>query len=574
MPFTGQLATSDSRLANVELGGPVALTAAPSFPRVVFEINFTDNPTLEFPPTGYTDISNRVRAFTTRRGRSNFVDRVEAGTATITLDNRDGYLNPGQPGRMLMRRARLSCVYDHNTYRLLTGHIDSWHYSYPSVDKDAIVEVTVSDGLKVLAQQAFPPTYIREAETVSARLVNALTTAGIGSSYQSVATGYINNQQLAPAAVTPPSPTATKTITATLTPASNTITVSPDVGGLIPNAPITGPGLPVGTLIDAILSSTTFRIRNDTYLNAAYGFAFITRTKDTQYPGNPGPWYEIAAISDTKDLSIGMSVGPYYNDPSVGGVLLFDPSIHKITEIQEGVVKVGQAITNTWRGPSNPGGVATGVPFSAPAAATLTVDKPYLQITNILDHIRQIEQTERGTFLCLGDGTYTYQGSGYRPAQTVQLTFGENTAAGEVPYMESPITNDDALIDNDYLLTNTYTGETLTVSDATSQANYFRHSQQIDMIWYLGSSLALPSAERAFQPIPRMEGLIVNPAVNPPGLWPQLLNLEISRRVSLRRRPLGAADIFASYDQFIESIQHDATPETWQVTYITSPFRT
>jgi hypothetical protein len=566
--FTGQLATADSRPGNIELAGPVPATLVPRYPRAIFEINWIDNPTVEFPPTGYTDISNRLRAFSVRRGRSNWVDRVEAGTATVTLDNRDGYFNPGQPGRMLMRRARLSCLYDQITYRLLTGHIDSWRYSYPGTDKDAIVELTISDGLKVLAQQQFPTTYVRENETPVARIANALTTAGIGTSYQSIV-GTVSSNQLAPITAVQPDPPQNRTITATLTNLSNTITVSPDVGGIIPNQPINGPGLPEGTMIDAILSATTFRIRNDT--NPAFGYAYISRTKDTQYPGNPGPWYEIAAISETRDLSIGMTVGPYYN---VSSLLLFDPAIHAITGRTESSVQISSAISQTWRGPTDPGGVATAVPFSAPSAATLTTQKKYLDVSNILEHIRQIEQTERGTFLCLGDGTYQYQGSGYRPAQTVQLTFGENTGAGEVPYMESPISFDDSTIANDYRLLNTYTGETLTISDSSSQTNYFRHSQQMDMVWYLGSSLALPTAERAFQPIPRMEGLIVNPVTSPLTLWPGVLGLEVSERVSVRRRPLGGADIFASYDQFVEGIQHDATPAGWRLTFTTSPYRT
>src|SRR6266498_5685895 len=107
MPFTGQLGTANSMLANIELGGPVPLTAIPQYPKIIAEINWDDNPTLEFPPTGYTDISNRVRAFSTRRGRNNFVDRVESGTADLVLDNRDGYFNFTQSGRLLMRRVRL-----------------------------------------------------------------------------------------------------------------------------------------------------------------------------------------------------------------------------------------------------------------------------------------------------------------------------------------------------------------------------------------------------------------------------------------------------------------------------------
>src|SRR6266540_6507083 len=118
---------------NIELGGPVALTDVPQYPSLRFEINWDDNPTLEFPPTGYTDISNRVRRFSTRRGRNNFVDRVETGTATLLLDNRDGYFNFTQTGRLLMRKVRLRAFYNNTYFPLITGHIESYRYSYPGV---------------------------------------------------------------------------------------------------------------------------------------------------------------------------------------------------------------------------------------------------------------------------------------------------------------------------------------------------------------------------------------------------------------------------------------------------------
>jgi hypothetical protein len=76
------------------------------------------------------------------------------------------------------------------------------------------------------------------------------------------------------------------------------------------------------------------------------------------------------------------------------------------------------------------------------------------------------------------------------------------------------------------------------------------------------------------EPIPRLEGITINPAADPLTLWPKVLALLISHKVGVRRRPMGAADIFASYDQFIEAVEHDATPGDWQMKFITSPVRT
>src|SRR5262245_28546276 len=299
MAFTGQLATQDSWLANIELGGPVPATPVPSFPEAQFEINFTDDPTVEFPASGYTDVSNRVRAFSVRRGRNNWVDRVEAGTATITLDNRDGYLNPGQPGRMLMRRARLSCTYDGTTYRLITGHIDSWPYSSPGVDKDAIVELTISDGLKVLAQQVFPTTYVRENETPSARIANVLTTAGVGSSYQSIV-GSVSANELAPVSFTGAETTQTRA--ATLANLSATVTVS--TAGLKAGMTVSGTGIQQATTITAIGSSTSLTLSL---------VAILSRAKTCQ--GRPQS-NVLNDMNDAQELSVGMVAGPYNNSNS------------------------------------------------------------------------------------------------------------------------------------------------------------------------------------------------------------------------------------------------------------------
>src|SRR6266542_3988183 len=260
MAFTGQLGTPDSMYANLEFGGPVPLAEIPALPKVLLGINWDDNPSIEFPPTGYTDVSNRVRGFSTRRGRNNFVDRVEAGTGSILLDNRDGYFNFTQAGRLLMRRVRLRAFYDNTYFPLLTGHIESYKYVYPGVDHDAVCEIMISDGLKVLAQQAFPTTYTRENEAPSARVISALTTAGIGASYQSVVN--VGTTEVAPISYS--GTELTQARSATISNTSAAVTVGSTVG-LRVGMPVTGTGVPQGAEIQSIDSSTQFTMTTAAY---------------------------------------------------------------------------------------------------------------------------------------------------------------------------------------------------------------------------------------------------------------------------------------------------------------------
>src|SRR6266545_2066999 len=388
MPFTGQLGTALSQPGNIELGGPIPLTAVPQYPSLRFEINWDDNPTLEFPPIGYTDVSNRVRGFSTRRGSNNFVDRVEAGTAVVQLDNRDGYFNFTLTGRLLMRRVRLQAYYNSIFFPLITGHIESYRYLYPGVDHDAVCEITIADGMKVLAQQTFPTDYVRENETPIVRLASALTEAGIGSSYQNLNATYIATNELAPVRVVQSEVPVTQTREATLANASATIVVT-TTAGIAVGQSITGIGIPQGNIVASIIDPTHFTISNPN--DPSYGAAFISRTKDTQYNGQPGPWTTLNGISDTKDLSVGMTVGPK-NDNN-GNPFFATGTV--ITDIQSDYITFSPPsnVGANFRGAGDAGGFMSGVPFSASATQTLRFVRNYLTVAGILEHIRQIEAT-------------------------------------------------------------------------------------------------------------------------------------------------------------------------------------
>ncbi len=65
-----------------------------SIPKVTVEVAFDGGP---FSPSySWTDISDYVKGFAVRRGRNNELDRIEAGTLSLSLDNSDGRFTPGK----------------------------------------------------------------------------------------------------------------------------------------------------------------------------------------------------------------------------------------------------------------------------------------------------------------------------------------------------------------------------------------------------------------------------------------------------------------------------------------------
>lgn len=65
-----------------------------TIPKATVEIAFDGGP---FSPSyTWTDVGDFVRGFQVKRGRNNELDRIEAGTLSLTLDNSDGRFSPGK----------------------------------------------------------------------------------------------------------------------------------------------------------------------------------------------------------------------------------------------------------------------------------------------------------------------------------------------------------------------------------------------------------------------------------------------------------------------------------------------
>jgi len=107
------------------------------------------------PPTFAYDISPYFRGGDTHRGAQRELQRVEAGTATLTLNNRDSRFTPFNvaspyyPNVLPMRRIRIRAVWDANTYPIYYGFVEGWPVSFN--DTDTTTQVNLVDGFKVLS---------------------------------------------------------------------------------------------------------------------------------------------------------------------------------------------------------------------------------------------------------------------------------------------------------------------------------------------------------------------------------------------------------------------------------------
>jgi hypothetical protein len=148
------------------------------YPTLTVEVAFASNPG-DSPV--WTDITSYVRRFSTRRGREHELDRVEAGTATLVLDNRDRRFDPNHTGSPYspnvrpMRRIRARATWSATTYDIFHGFVENWPQAW-RIPNDAYVSVRAVDAFKVLNLRKITASY--SAQLSGARIGAILDSAG------------------------------------------------------------------------------------------------------------------------------------------------------------------------------------------------------------------------------------------------------------------------------------------------------------------------------------------------------------------------------------------------------------
>lgn len=129
-------------------------------PDLDFEISLT--PPTEGPLFRSVAHDLRISGFSSRRGRSDELQRFSAATFTAMLNNRDRDYDPEYTSSPYyghikpMRRCRMLAKYSGTTYVVFDGYTDQWSQEYPGSGNDTVAHVSATDGFKVLSFLELP----------------------------------------------------------------------------------------------------------------------------------------------------------------------------------------------------------------------------------------------------------------------------------------------------------------------------------------------------------------------------------------------------------------------------------
>ena len=103
----------------------------------------------------FFDISSRIVSSNVRRGKSEALDRIDAGVSTITVDNYDRLFDPlyeAGPyyGQLVPRR---EVIITSNGYPIFNGFIDDFDIQYEP-GKKSVVQIAVSDAFSIFTNSA------------------------------------------------------------------------------------------------------------------------------------------------------------------------------------------------------------------------------------------------------------------------------------------------------------------------------------------------------------------------------------------------------------------------------------
>jgi hypothetical protein len=129
------------------------------WPTVIAEIAFNADPN-STTTASWTDVSTKLNAFTSHRGRQYELAQSDVGTAGVSLDNRDGRFDPSNtsspyyPNVKIYRQMRIRANYAGTTYSIVNGFVERWPQAW-SDSGFGSSNATMVDGLAVLGARTF-----------------------------------------------------------------------------------------------------------------------------------------------------------------------------------------------------------------------------------------------------------------------------------------------------------------------------------------------------------------------------------------------------------------------------------
>lgn len=197
--------------------------------------------------------------------------------------------------------------------------------------------------------------------------------------------------------------------------------------------------------------------------------------------------------------------------------------------------------------------------------------------------IDSVGSTEQALLYVDKNGYLVYRTRNHALDRGIQAVFGENTAAGEIPYLvDLELDYDPQYVYNDIQVTHqgtpafgstTVSSPVIYVKNLTSISSYGDRSQQLTSLFSdITQSIDLANwlANQYQQPRQRVRRVSFTPGSNPT-VYSTLLSLDVGDRVTLNRRPIGANAI--TLDVTIIGVSHQVNYAEghWIITFDLMP---
>lgn len=584
-------------------------------PTALCEIAFASNPA-DTPV--WTDVTAYLMEFRTTRGRQAELNRIEAGTAEVVLNNIDRRFDPSNasspyaPNVLPVRRIRLSATYNAVTYRVFSGYIETWPPDYPG-PLDSNVRISATDGFKVLNLKALPGNYPalvlshspigywRMNDTTGTTAVDSATVPHNGT----YSGGFT---LLAPTALGGDEGNAVTLngTTGTITVASNSafdLTTTFTLEAWVKCAAYPAQAVPINRLgwwVLTIDSATSIAIRDRnghfasfTVPSIAGIWAHVVGVKPDNTLTNcrlyvngvtytptstSGPW---APTGGANAVNIGSVEGPTsLINGSIDEVAVYSTALTAAQARDHYAAGVGTfptqdtgaritSVLNIVGWPAGDRSIGVG---------DTTIQGGTIQGTSALEHIGECLDSENGLFFMTGDGIAKFVNRGARlipPYTTSQATFGDDSAGGELLYVDIVLDYSDVQLWNDIRYTR-QGGTVQVASDATSQARYYTRSLIKDSLLMSTDNEALAAAQwardRFRNPALRIQRVLLDGEADPANIWPQAFGRDLGDRVTIRKTPPGGG-VRIEQVGHIEQIDHSFSAEggVWSTAWQLSP---
>lgn len=576
----------------------------------------------------WTDVTSVVQGHTITRGRQHELDRFEAGTCTLTVDNRDARFNPwnsqGPYAGLLvpMKQVQVRATYNSITYKLYTGHINAFPIAWPD-NYSSTAQLQANDAFRLfnlanITNSQYAQTVLADSPVSYYRMdeTGPLCLDSSGNGHNGIYVGK-GTQAIAGALVTDPdlafdtgSYLGYVTLPATSV-LGNTFTVEAwmqfhaqptSQDRLYSQADATdttffvvGPNPGTGANISLALTvADATHVQN--YATAAnlpisgdgkWHHVVFTRSGSTFQVYLDGVSQPVSLVIDTglatvvSQVRAGLCRQIGFETPGANA------AIDEVATYNS-VLSAARVLAHYQAGnfPAQTSGarlnaVLTVIGWSAGArnidtgTTSLGAQTASLTTTKALAHMQLVEQTEDGALFMTGDGKVRFisrTSQVQAPYNTSQATYGDNP--GQFIYQPGlDLALDDLDLFNQATVQNA-NGIVQQAQDVTSVAAYGLRTQSLSGLLGPNDAYALARAQwlvaRFKQPVPRLRSISVYPLDNRTGgsdLVSETLGRELLDRITvLRFGAPGTTDVFASYAN-IEGITDTVTVDSWVRTY-------